>query len=75
MSAGFTSCCNTSTNASCRGTGGNSTCYCDQSCYTSNDCCPDINQTSCVQSNVTETGEVTCMCSECDLHVTYSNIL
>ncbi|XP_019854098.1 PREDICTED: neurotrypsin-like [Amphimedon queenslandica] len=56
VSAGFTSCCNTSTSSSCRGTGGNSTCYCDQSCYINNDCCPDINQTSCVQSNITETG-------------------
>ena len=58
MSAGFTSsCCNTSTSSSCRGTGGNSTCYCDEFCYINNNCCPDINQTSCVQSNLTETGE------------------
>ena len=49
VSRGFTGCCPTNGNTQyCILGSSNSYCYCDQDCYTYNDCCPDIRQINCL---------------------------
>ena len=47
VSAGFTSCCDSSSPISCRIPSGDFICYCDQACYSANDCCFDIQDVAC----------------------------
>lgn len=51
-------CC---TSGSCRGVG-DTVCYCDQLCYTFNDCCGDLNATGCSPPTATPSPTGACEC-------------
>lgn len=53
VAAGFHDGCCTSSQPSCQGTNGTTSCYCDQLCYTVGDCCNDVSEIGCIHNTTT----------------------
>ena len=56
VTAGFSGGCCSSSEVSCEGTGGSTSCYCDQFCYQVGDCCNDIKNISCYENTTATDG-------------------